>query len=478
MSVNENIAKYTLFMYIYDEYKKFNNIFTSVNDFINKNNIDELVEYYNENIKNDSNFIKFINYEYYKYYKIDIIYILKDKTIDSFLPPFRLLTYNKIHETSFGIHRYGWKYVISNYIKQSYSETDEFYFENPDFEWTSYAIINGLNTYCSSRKHYNNNIEQKTEMRFQKMKYIIFDEWLEKKYIWNNEMDTPIYKDRFISFIHDPPLFNVPDEIYNKFEAHDTKSLIEKNPNFLKEQLNLQILITLTDSHKKYIERNINISKHTRIYQLYHPLELYNKKYMFNIEQFIENKTKSIYIIGWWLRKYDIFLKLTCNKSIILKRNESITVNNYCLTQIREIISPENINYDIIQQPYFSEEEMYILNTKYNIKLYYSLDNNEYDKIFYNNIIFLDIFASNANNLLLECIMNNTPVLVCYNTSIIEYLGIDYPFYFTNYQDAENKSNNIELIITTHLYLKHMDKTKFTYNYFNNSLNIIIAQNI
>jgi len=464
-------------MYIYDEYVKFSNIFISVNDFINKNNIDEIVEYYNENIKDDPESLQLISYEYYKFYKLDIINILKNKTTDSFIPPFRLLTYNIIYENSFGFHRYGWKYVILNFIKQSYYENDEFYFQNPDFEWTSYATIYGLNTYNLTLQHYNKNIENKCELQFQKMKFIIFDEWLEKKYIWDNEIEPPEYKYKFLSFIHDPPLFDIPEEIYNSFEEQDTKSL-ENNPMFLREKENLRILITLSESHKKYIDRNINISKNTRVCQLLHPLEIHNKKYMFNIEKFIENKTKSMYIIGWWLRKYDIFLKLSCNKSIIMKQFEGIVPSNYCLTQIRKIISPENINYDLIQQPYFSEEEMDTLNNEYNVTLYDYLDNDDYDKIFYNNIVFLDVFAANANNLILECIMNNTPILVRYNSSIIDYLGSEYPFYFTNAQEAEYKSNNMELIINTHLYLKYMDKTPFTYQYFNNSLNKIILHNM
>jgi len=74
--------------------------------------------------------------------------------------------------------------------------------------------------------------------------------------------------------------------------------------------------------------------------------------------------------------------------------------------------------------------------------------------------------------------MNNTLILTSYNPSISEYLGKDYPFYFINYEDAESKINNIYLIIKTNIYLINMDKTRFTYQYFNNNLNRIIIGNI
>ena len=71
--------------------------------------------------------------------------------------------------------------------------------------------------------------------------------------------------------------------------------------------------------------------------------------------------------------------------------------------------------------------------------------------------------------------MNNTPILVnSNNPSSIEYLGIDYPFYFTNLEEAQSKLDNIELITKTHYYLKNMDKTQFLYNKFNMELNNII----
>ena len=399
------------------------------------------------------------------------------------------MTYNKIYEQSFGLHRYGWKYVISNFLKQSYFENDEFYLKHPEFEWVEYAKEFDLNNHNSCKEHYLKNIQYKSKINYKKMKYIIFDEWLERKYLSIRKNDNE-YLNNFISFVHSPPLYDIPDYLYEVFQRKDLKIILEKNEKLLKEKKNLKILICLSDYHRKYIKQNIDLNENTIMKTLYHPLELSNTKYRFNITKYIENENKSLYCIGWWLRKYDIFLKLSCNKTIIIKTNEGKHVNKYITNELRRIIRDKNddtINNDLIENKNKSEkieydeitnEEIQKLNIVYNTEICDFIENEDYDKIFYNNIVFLDLYSCVANNILLECIMNNTPILICYNKSVIEYLGNDYPFYFINYEDAEKKSKDLESIIKTHYYLKNMDKTKFTYNYFNNELNQIIMENI
>jgi hypothetical protein len=482
-------------MYIFDEYKRFNSIFDNVNDFIYKNRINTIINYYNENIKNNSEYINKINYEYYKYFDINAIEILESKTNNKYIPDFRLLIYNNIEENTFGIHRYGWKNVISNFLKQNYYENDDFYKEYPDFEWTSYAKEYDLHDYNNTIEHFLQNIEYKTQMIYNKMKYIIFDEWFEKKYVWKNT-NSREYNYNFISFIHDPPIYSIPDELYKKNEKKDLKKLFEKNEEFLKEKERLKILICLSDYQKKYIEKNINLQETTVLKTIYHPLEVTNKKYMFDIKKYIENENKTLFFIGWWLRKYDIFLKLSCKKIIVMKTNEGSHVNSYIINEIRKnisnVIEDDSIEHssnknDLIEyinkkqdkkEFEITKEELEKLNIVYNTEINDFIENKEYDTLFHQNIIFLDIYDSIANNIVLECIMNNTPLLVCYNKSIIEYLGINYPFYFTNYEDAEKKSRDIELVLKTHYYLKNMDKSKFTYQYFNNELKNIIMDNI
>ena len=60
--------EYTIFMYIYDEYKRFSKNFDNVNDFIYKNRINAIISYYNENIKQNLEYIHKVNYKTYLYF--------------------------------------------------------------------------------------------------------------------------------------------------------------------------------------------------------------------------------------------------------------------------------------------------------------------------------------------------------------------------------------------------------------------------
>jgi hypothetical protein len=477
--------KYTIFMYIYDDYLKYKEQYKSINDFL----CDELslvIKHYNENIKNNPTKTKDIHYNYYKLFNLNVIKQIQCKTNETYIPNFRLLLMNEIKEKTFGVHRFGWMNVIQNYIKQSYYEYDEFYFKNPDFEWVSYANEYNLDDYESAKAHFLNNDTQsltssstlnEKQIKYKKMKYIIFDEWIERKYLWGNEI-KPIYKYPFISFIHDPPYYDLPDNLLDK-SRKDVKYLLEQNPGFLREKENLRILITMSEYYKKYITHHFLLPENTTVETLYHPLEITETKNMFNLEKYMENENKELFIIGWWLRRYDRFLNLSCKKCILIKGLEGNHINEYIVKNIRNIIhSGNNSQYNGANKYELSQYEIQILKTKYNTYIYDYLENEKYDTLFHKNIIFLDVYNSAANNIVLECIMNNTPLLVNNNVSIVEYLGENYPFYFTNYEDAERKGNDLELIIKTHNYLKNMDKTRFTYHYFNCELNKIIMQHL
>lgn len=125
---------------------------------------------------------------------------------------------------------------------------------------------------------------------------------------------------------------------------------------------------------------------------------------------------------------------------------------------------------------YKSEENKLILKNKYNLYLIEHLSNNDYDEILKNNILFLDVYNTSANNIILEAILHSTPILVCKHEAIIEYLGIDYPFYFNSLEEANLKVNDFELINETSKYLMRLDKQKLLYSNFNREIENIIIE--
>jgi len=95
------------------------------------------------------------------------------------------------------------------------------------------------------------------------------------------------------------------------------------------------------------------------------------------------------------------------------------------------------------------------------------LDDQNYDTLLTQNLVFLDLYDSSANNAIIECIARATPILVNPLPAVVEYLGEDYPFYFSNLNEAAEKSKDNNLVLETHKYLLNLEtRKKLTREYF------------
>ena len=83
-----------------------------------------------------------------------------------------------------------------------------------------------------------------------------------------------------------------------------------------------------------------------------------------------------------------------------------------------------------------------------------SLSNEDYDELLSENIIFLDLYDSSANNAIIECIARATPLLVNPLPAVMEYLGEDYPFYYNSLEECAEKAEDLNLVKEAHEYLK------------------------
>jgi hypothetical protein len=481
MEINEhsnNLKKnYNIFMFIYEELQN------SSSSLVLIQNVSEIIKNFNSK-KNSENVN--ISYEYYKQFNIqtiryiyDILFNIKNVTIDDlkiYIPKYKILLC-KTEYKSYGIHRHGWVKVIDEFLKINYTESDDFNYENPNFEWVQYAIKFNLSSYKDTVEHFNNNLNPPLIDTY-KINCIIFDDWLEKTYGWGDKKNKKKYNINFISFLHDPPTENLKDYTFSKFMEGKIKTMDVYNDElFIKEKKELKILITLSTSHKDFIVSK-NIYK-SNIYCLHHPLNnCIDTETEFSFDKYTTNQYKKIYMIGWWLRKFDTFINLKNklhDKIILIKQNEGKHVVDYTLYEIRKTITPESAD-NTRDQTELSDDELAILKTNYNTSICNFLSNNKYDEIFIKNIVFLDFYSTSANNVILECISLNTPVLVNSNEATINYLGKDYPFYYNSLEEAENKLNNIDLIRETNNYLKNMDKSNLSYESFNNKLSNIINE--
>ena len=280
-----------------------------------------------------------------------------------------------------------------------------------------------------------------------------FDGFVENAFSWRKNQyiaDKIIpYKEPWIGFLHNPP--NMP--LWFSDNNSYPQTLI--NDELFKESLNnCKGLYVLSNYYKKFLKHYLH---HIPVNVLYHPTEIPDLK--FNFDKFYKNKNKSVVNIGWWLRKLNSIFLLDGGQYQKIR----LMPNNKCKDTILRLTNIERDLYNII----LSKKQIE------SVKIIDHLDNNDYDVLLSQNIVFLDLYDTSANNAVIECIARGTPLLVNRHPATIEYLGEEYPFYFDSLKEANEKLNNIDLIRDTHQYLMTFDKrNQITIEYFKQQFKI------
>jgi hypothetical protein len=161
---------------------------------------------------------------------------------------------------------------------------------------------------------------------------------------------------------------------------------------------------------------------------LTHPTEIPITK--FSIGKYISNQNKQLLSIGNWMRDHSEFSKI---RTTLAK-------------------------YDLNNSDTF-------------------LSNDDYDNLLSQNLVCIFLKDASAINTVIECIVRNTPIIVNPLPAVVEYLGEKYPLYANDHTEAMNKLNNMSLILNAFTYLCNIDKTKFTFNYFNTKFEEIMKSN-
>jgi len=276
----------------------------------------------------------------------------------------------------------------------------------------NYVIENGLINFHNSKSE------------------IILDGFLENTFIWRNinfkSMEIIPYKQKWVGFVHNPP--NTPDWVTS---MNQTNSALFNNPEFKKSMENCLGIYTLSKYHADSVEEYLR-EYNVKINYIYHPTEFPNVR--FSVGEFLKNKRPRVINIGTWLRKQYSFYKL---KTKLIK------------TKIQQ---------DIKKQAEVLKKEMefgHAVNEKEldSVVTLDTLSNSDYDYMLSKNIVFLDLYDNSATNTIIECMSRQTPVLVNRLPAVIEYLGEDYPLYYSDLAEAEEKLNDTDLICSASVYL-------------------------
>ena len=297
---------------------------------------------------------------------------------------------------------------------------------------------------------------------------IMCDFYLDRTFHWNNTIYSQLkiipYLQPWIGFIH-----HTTETAYSDYNTIN----LFKNKNFIKSLDNCKGLIVLSNQLKTEVERLLEKNyKDIKVYNLVHPTEFVSEIYMFNMNNFKNNKDKKIIQIGAWMRDISAIFKIELDQDLYISKYALVgkKMENYY-----NIV--EGYNNDLPKQviiPSISRDrkrrKTYI-NTSVNIISY--LENNDYDILLSQNIVFIKLIDASAVNTLIECIVRNTPIVINKLPAIVELLGNNYPLY---YEDIDYVKSLITMktIENAYFHLKNLDKNKFKIDYFINKFDLIL----
>ena len=258
-------------------------------------------------------------------------------------------------------------------------------------------------------------------------KGIYLDTFVERSFVWSPDGVKP-HKKPWVGFIHVPP--QVPEW----FQYDQSNEELFKTNAWQESLPFCKGLFTLSEYHKKDLQKKLNVP----IEALIHPTEI--PETIWSWDRFIANNNKKIIQLGWWLRKLHAIYQLPKPKNyakVFLKVTEQ----------------------DYLSELMATEKEMLLLSGDFTEDMYLSatlvsyLPDHEYDIWLSENIGFMNLYDASANNAVIECIARGTPLLVNRLPPVVEYLGEDYPLYYSSYDDAIAKAEDFDLINQAHHHL-------------------------
>ena len=146
-------------------------------------------------------------------------------------------------------------------------------------------------------------------------------------------------------------------------------------------------------------------------------------------------------------------------------------------------VSIGNMNDNRIRNNWYKEFYSDVSEKVKSVDFIHYLENDQYDKLLTQNIVFINLVDASAVNTVLECVVRNTPIIVNKHPAVVEILGDEYPLYLKTDVNNYNKINNdfsgmlrdATRIKRAHMHLKKLDKTTLSVEYFTGELIRIVT---
>jgi polysaccharide pyruvyl transferase WcaK-like protein len=340
------------------------------------------------------------------------------------------------------IHRSGWQYIVNN-------------------------IVLELNN--------NSNFKQP----------LIIDTYIDKTFHWNRDFykskNIIPYTQDWIGFVH---------HTYNDYNNNYNCTELFKDPDFISSLRTCRCLIVMTDYLSSQITESLSsLGLSVDVYTLTHPTEYTDT--LFDMEAFQANENKQIIQVGNWLRNVFGIYQLEIPKGSIIKGKsvlKNMNSDNYFpptnfLADLQDslLLESNGSSSQTVCRNAFNNMHLkglldYVTLMEHSVTELDYLDNNAYDTLLSQNIVFLNMVDASAINTLIECIVRNVPILINPIPPVVEMLGKNYPLYYNSFYEASKLLEDSQNIQDAFEYLTRIEKFAFNINEFMVNLKAIISK--
>ena len=237
------------------------------------------------------------------------------------------------------------------------------------------------------------------------------------------------YRRPWVAFVHVPP------DLPEWFDSRKSFREIAQLPAWRESWPHCRGLFTLSRTMQRWLAARVDVP----VVALHHPTEF--PEVRFDWDEYMRHGQRVVQV-GWWLRRLAAiyFLAIPAHRKAVLVPQAGAGLVRFealLRAEIEKSGSPPLGEWGIAAIPH--------------------VPNDEYDLLLSSSVVFLNLHGAVANNAIIECIVRATPVLVNSLPSVREYLGEDYPLFYSSMDEAAAKASDPALVRAAHEYLKAMD---------------------
>ena len=203
-------------------------------------------------------------------------------------------------------------------------------------------------------------------------------------------------REPWIGFLHNP--HNMPQGHFDGLNPR----VFMRSPIWIESMKTCRGLFALSKYYADWLRRELPVAIGTLLHPTETPLE------KFDWERFASNPRPRVVHVGRWLRRFESILELQAS----------------------------GFTKTIVSSPGASFGDLWKSKAAGDVELMDYLSPPDYDRVLAENIAFSDLLDASANNLVVECIVRGTPLVVNRHPAVVEYMGADYPLLYDSVEEA------------------------------------------